>query len=157
MSTAIANAAPSFVEYHALKGSYGKISYFVTKTSLRDVAENLVLAPAKTLSFTERIQREINVERVETEILPYLRQNDLRFFNALVCVLLPDNDSSPGFWSFDEYTDGKGQNLGGLGKLQITKEVGRVVLDGQHRFLALKKLWEQVRQDPESADARIEV
>jgi DGQHR domain-containing protein len=157
MAMKIPNAAPSFNEYHALRGSYGKVSYFVTKTTLRDVAENLVLAPAKTLSFTERIQREINVKRVETEILPYLRQNDLRFFNALVCVLLPDDDTSRGFWAFEDYTDDNGHQLGGLGKLKITKQVGRVVLDGQHRFLALKKFWDQVRLEPDSADAQIEV
>lgn len=157
MATKIQNAAPSFVEYHALKGSYGKVSYFVTKTGLRDVAENLVLAPPSTLTFTERIQREINVKRVETEILPYLRQNDLRFFNALVCVLLPDSEDTNGFWDFEEYTDSEGRSLGGLGKLKITKQVGRVVLDGQHRFYALKKLWQEIQLEPENPDAQIEV
>jgi DGQHR domain-containing protein len=157
MATKIRSAAPSFVEYHALKGSYGKVSYFVTKTTLRDVAENLMLAPSDTLSFTERIQREINEKRVDTEILPYLRQNDLRFFNALVCVLLPDNDQVQGFWGFEEFTDDSGSPLGGLGKLKITKRVGRVVLDGQHRFLALKKFWEQVRHEPTGEDAQVEV
>jgi DGQHR domain-containing protein len=157
MATTIANATPSFIEYHALKGSYGKVSYFVTKTTLRDVAENLKLAPAKTLTFMERIQREINVKRVETEILPYLRQNDLRFFNALVCVLLPDDDNSHGFWDFEDYTDNEKRPLGGLGKLKITKQVQRVVLDGQHRFFALKKLWDQVGLEPDTPDAKIEV
>lgn len=156
MATRIANASPSFVEYHALRGTYGHVSYFVTKASLRDVAENLMLAPSSTLSFTERIQRQINEDRVESEILPYLRQNDLRFFNALVCILLPDKDGQHGFWQFEEYLDGENRALGGLGKLSITKDVGRVVLDGQHRFLALQKLWQQSRAE-ESADNNIEV
>lgn len=151
------NAMPSAVEYHALRGSFGRVSYFITKAGLRDVAENLQLAPPSTLSFRERIQRVIDMRRVETEILPYLKKNDLRFFNALVCIFLPDDDATGGFWTFEEYLDDKGVPIGDLGRLRITKNVGRVVLDGQHRFEALKKLWAEIRDDPSAEDGQIEV
>jgi len=141
----ITNAGPAFIEYHALHGSYGRVSYFVTKVPLRDAAENLMLAPQEALSFSERIQRVVNVRRVEKEIVPYLEHNDLRFFNALVCILLPDSDNVGPFWDFESYTDAQGAEIGGMGKLRVRKDVGRVVLDGQHRFLALKSFWQAHR------------
>lgn len=152
----LANVSQTFIEYHALRGSYGRVTYFVTKTSLRDAAENLVLAPQDTLSFSERIQRVVNIKRVEKEIVPYLEHNDLRFFNALVCILLPDSDKSSGFWDFEDYKGEDGNAIGGLGKLRIVKEVGRVVLDGQHRFVALQQYWKSKR-DTGAKDVNIDV
>ncbi|MBI4524599.1 MAG: DGQHR domain-containing protein [Deltaproteobacteria bacterium] len=151
------NVTPSFIEYHALRGSYGRVTYFITKTSLRDVAENLTLAPQATLSFSERIQRLVNTKRVEEEIVPYLKENELRFFNALICILLPDNDELQGFWDFDDYKDENGHSIDGLGKLKITKDVARVVLDGQHRFSALELLWKSKRHDTTDPSLAIEV
>ena len=153
----IKNASPSFVEYQVIKGTYGKVTYFLTKTTLRDVAENLTLAPQSTLTFSERIQRIVNEARVMKDILPYLENNELRFFNALVCLLLPDKDEMRGFWDFTEYLDDDNNTLGGIGKLKITKDVARVVLDGQHRFEALKAYWNSHKNDAESSKADIEV
>ncbi len=157
MAVRIKNASTETIEYHALQGSFGRVSYFVTKAGLRDVAENLELAPQQELSFSERIQRIINEERVTGEILPYLKGNELRFFNALVCILLPDADNSQPFWEFEEYHDEGDKPLGGLGKLRIAKKVGRVVLDGQHRFEALRRLWDEVKNNPGCPDAAVEV
>lgn len=152
----VANITPTFIEYHALRGTYGRVTYFVTKTSLRDAAENLILAPQDTLTFSERIQRVVNIRRVEKEIVPYLQTNDLRFFNALVCILLPDSDKLPAFWDFEEYKDEADNPIGGLGKLRIVKEVGRVVLDGQHRFVALQQYWKATR-DTSKKDTEIDI
>ena len=150
------NLTPTFIEYHALRGTYGRVIYFVTKTSLRDAAENLILAPQDALTFSERIQRVVNTKRVEREIVPYLEHNDLRFFNALVCILLPDSNAMQAFWDFDEYKDENGASIGGLGKLKIVKEVGRVVLDGQHRFIALQQYW-KAKRDSTGADTNIDI
>src|SRR4029079_7442236 len=43
------------------------------------------------------------------------------------------------------------------GKLKITKDVGRIVLDGQHRFSALEELWKSKRHDSTDSDLAIEV
>jgi len=137
----IQNASQPVVEYHAIRGAFGRVQYFLAKTDLRDVAENLQLAPSHNLSFSERIQRVINQDRVKDEIVPYLEHNQLRFFNALVCVLLPDDKDSGEYWDFQEYIDAANRPLGGLGKLRVAKRVGRIVLDGQHRFAALQRLW----------------
>ncbi|HEV2293563.1 MAG TPA: DNA sulfur modification protein DndB [Tepidisphaeraceae bacterium] len=157
MALKIKNATQPFIDFPALRGSYGRVSYFVTKAGLRDVAENLMLAPQESFSFSERIQRVINLNRVAEEILPYLESNEHRFFNALVCVLLPDREKSQGVWTFEEYTDEVGNSLGGLGKLRITKDVGRVVLDGQHRYEAIRMFWDRVKEAPDSKEAQMEI
>lgn len=152
----LSNVTPTFIEYHALRGSYGRVTYFVTKTTLRDAAENLTLAPQDALTFSERIQRVVNIKRVEREIVPYLEHNDLRFFNALVCILLPDSNSVQSFWDFEEYKDDNNAPIGGLGKLKIIKDVGRVVLDGQHRFIALQQYW-KAKRDSSQNDKELDI
>ncbi|MEI6034195.1 MAG: DNA sulfur modification protein DndB [Verrucomicrobiae bacterium] len=152
----LSNVTPTFIEYHALRGSYGRVTYFVTKTTLRDAAENLTLAPQDALTFSERIQRVVNLKRVEREIVPYLEHNDLRFFNALVCILLPDSNSVQSFWDFEEYKDDNNTPIGGLGKLKIIKDVGRVVLDGQHRFIALQQYW-KAKRDSSQNDKELDI
>lgn len=124
---------------------------------MRDAAENLVLAPQASLSFSERIQRTLNEDRIKNEILPYLENNELRFFNSLVCILLPDSDTSEGYWDFEEYKNEKGQKIGGLGVLRIAKDVARVILDGQHRFEALRLLWQSRKDDLQGIFPDIEV
>jgi len=150
-------AAPPTISYHAIKGSYGKVIYFMAKAGLRDVAENLELAPQESLNFSERIQRKINITRVERELLPYLQTNELRFFNSIVCIMLPDKERNSGFWEFEEYHDDGGNPLGGLGLLRISKDVGRIVLDGQHRYEALKQYWKSIKDSAEASAHQIEV
>ena len=151
------SASQPMISYHALRGSYGKVTYFMAKTSLRDVAENLELAPQETLNFSERIQRVVNMKRVEEELLPYIKMNELRFFNSLVCILLPERKETSGFWSFEEYTDDQGNTLGGLGSLRISKDIARVVLDGQHRFEALRLYWNSVKDSSDDAEKSIDI
>jgi DGQHR domain-containing protein len=153
----IKSATTPFIEYQALSGTYGKVSYFTTRTSLRDAAENLVLAPQGSLSFGERIQRTLNQDRIQNEILPYLENNELRFFNSLVCILLPDGDATEGYWDFEEYKNDKGQRIGGLGLLRIAKDVARVILDGQHRYEALRLLWQSRKDDLQGIFPEIDV
>lgn len=156
MSPIVKASAPT-ISYHAIKGSYGKVTYFMTKSALRDVAENLALAPQESLTFSERIQRKLNIRRVEEELLPYLKYNELRFFNSLVCIMLPDKDKKTGFWNFESYRDENGEELGGLGLLSVSKDVGRIVLDGQHRHAALKEYWTSIKDNPQAAAHQIEV
>jgi len=60
------------------------------------------------------------------------------------------------FWDFEEYKDSNNNPIGGLGKLRIVKEVGRIVLDGQHRFVALQQFWKN-RRDTQNPDSQIDV
>jgi len=110
---------------------------------LRDAAENLQLLPQENLNFRERIQRVVNEERVRNGILPYLKADPLRFFNSLVCILLPDPNQVDGYWGFQPYQGPDDTQTLNIGRLSISKKVARVVLDGQHRYRALQLYWEE--------------
>lgn len=141
----INDAAPEVTTHHAIAGSFGKIRYFLATLDLRDAAENLQLLPQDNLSFKERIQRVLNEDRVRDEILPYL-DNEERFFNSLVCILLPDENQTEGYWDFKPYRDSNKQPMS-IGSFIIAKKVARVVLDGQHRFRALSMYWENKKNE----------
>src|ERR1700677_531389 len=140
------NTIPEQITHDAIRGSFGAISYYLTTLDLRDAAENLQLLPQEKLSFQERIQRVLNEDRVRDEILPYLLQDKDRFFNSLVCVLLPDANQTEGYWDFTPHTDDGGKEMR-VGSFKIAKRVARVVLDGQHRFRAGSRYWEKAQQE----------
>lgn len=140
------NTVPEQITHDAIKGSFGDVTYFLTTLDLRDAAENLQLFPQDKLSFRERIQRVLNEDRVKNEILPYLLQDKDRFFNSLVCILLPDANQAEGYWDFRPYEDEAGNPLR-VGSFKIAKRVARVVLDGQHRFRALSLYWERAQEE----------
>jgi DGQHR domain-containing protein len=143
----IQNFRSEVVTYHVLAGRFDRVYYFATSITLEDAAENLMLFPQEDLSFRERIQRVLNEERVTNEILPYLQTDPLRFFNSIVCVLLPARDGDTEFWEFDAYKNTDGKEIGKLGELRIGKSVLRIVLDGQHRFRALQEFWKEERKN----------
>lgn len=153
----LSNAAQEHITHHAVTGSFGAVKYFLTTLDLRDAAENLQLLPQDNLSFKERIQRVLNEDRVRDEILPYLLEDEDRFFNSLVCILLPDENQSEGYWSFTPYTDEAGAEIKNLGSFKIAKRVARVVLDGQHRYRALSLYWDKVRGELEGMRQKIDV
>ena len=140
------NTVPEQITHDAIKGSFGDVTYFLTTLDLRDAAENLQLFPQDKLSFRERIQRVLNEDRVKNEILPYLLQDKDRFFNSLVCILLPDANQAEGYWDFKPYEDDGGNPMR-VGSFKIAKRVARVVLDGQHRFRALSLYWERAQEE----------
>jgi DGQHR domain-containing protein len=124
---------------------------------------DLPVDPSRPLDIEELFQRELNKTRVREEIFPYLQQrNSLRFFNALTVVLLPlDPDSR---YLMDHYpsedlaprsatANEKHVVRSALGPIQIvhptddhsagllnwnTDLTAPIVLDGQHRFAALR-------------------
>jgi len=123
----------------------------------------LPVDPGRPLLIEELFQRELDKTRVREEIFPYLQQrNSLRFFNSLTVVLLPlDPDSR---YLMDHYpsedlaprsaTANEEQVVrSALGPIQLVHATGDpsvgllnwnvdltapIVLDGQHRFAALR-------------------
>ncbi|WP_071934640.1 DNA sulfur modification protein DndB [Rhodococcus sp. 2G] len=91
---------PATAHFDFLHGSYSsakwQIPYFVTTVSLKDAAEHLHLTseiPGSEdilWSIDELYQRDINWNRVERQIVPYLRNAEVpQFFNAITIALLP--------------------------------------------------------------------
>jgi DNA-sulfur modification-associated len=83
--------------------------------------------------------------------ISYLARSGIRFFNSLVVVLLPNSENQQEFWDYSEVKS-SGRVIEKWVNLQLYKGVSRVVIDGQHRLLALKKYWD-VRINPEHMSA----
>ncbi|QES42925.1 hypothetical protein DEJ49_19790 [Streptomyces venezuelae] len=131
----------------AIRGKMGSTPYYVTTMKVSDLVQ--VARPASeqeewaTTGLTERLQRELNETRVRTEIAPYLANSPDRFFGALIVLL--DADEEPEFESFSEvakslpkaYRSTMSKESFGF----LTIESGdRIILDGQHRFAALREV-----------------
>ncbi|MGW0663032.1 DGQHR domain-containing protein [Streptodolium elevatio] len=143
----------------AIRAKMGSTPYYVTTMKVSDLVQ--VARPASeheewaTTGLTERLQRELNDTRVRTEIAPYLANSPDRFFGAL--ILLLDADEEPEFESFSEVA----KNLPKAYRSTMSKESfgfltiesgDRIVLDGQHRFAALREV--VIGRTVEGAEAR---
>jgi DNA sulfur modification protein DndB len=122
----------------------GSTTYYQATVKVSDLVARA--RPAKesdnwtTQSIEERMQRDPDMKRIEREIAPYLAKSPDRFFGSIM-LLLEDGEAT-----FESVADiaknipnayrSEAQDLGFL-----TIDGGKhVVLDGQHRFLALKEL-----------------
>jgi hypothetical protein len=141
------------------------ISHAITTLNL---ARDTIFDPTEPVDFEELFQRDLDEQRAVGEIVQYLKQPErTKFFNSLTVVLmpveggprhprladdygLPDDDPPPAPQdNFDE------EVLAGPVRLRhraATPTAGRiswntdrvrpVVIDGQHRFFAIKELYE---------------
>lgn len=136
------NQSPEIIEYKAITGTFGEVRYFLTTLDHNDAAENIRFARdlQGKWGFSERVQRQLDDKRAETELFTYLSKSGIRFFNSLVVVLLPSNDEQKEFWDFS-YVTSQGRKIEKWVNLEVHKGVSRVVIDGQHRLLSLKKYW----------------
>ncbi|MGP3967399.1 DGQHR domain-containing protein [Streptomyces sp. 6N223] len=131
----------------AIRAKMGSTPYYVTTMKASDLVQ--VARPASeqeewaTSGLTERLQRELNDTRVRTEIAPYLANSPDRFFGAV--ILLLDADEEPEFESFSEVA----RSLPKAYRSTMTKDSfgfltiesgDRIILDGQHRFAALREV-----------------
>ncbi len=136
------NQSPEIIEYKAITGKFGEVRYFLTTLDHNDAAENIRFARdlQGKWGFSERVQRQLDDKRAETELFNYLSKSGIRFFNSLVIVLLPSSDEQKEYWDFS-YVTSKGRTIEKWVNLELYKGVSRVVIDGQHRLLSLKKYW----------------
>jgi len=158
-----------------IKGSYNlgsaALPFFNVTLRVPDAVSDLklqrdvILDPRKPVQFQELFQRDVDMERVRGEIVPYLRQaNNIKFFNAITVVLLPvDPGEGTVLDSFPETSRPGAPAVGGnlnesaVGPVQIQTlkadptvgyiswdrdAIKPVIVDGQHRFSALKVAWD---------------
>lgn len=126
---------------------------------------DVILDPRKPVQFQELFQRDVDMERVRDKIVPYLAQaHTIKFFNAITVVLLPVDsaegtvldsfpaDSRPGAPATGANLDTTSVGPVQLQMLKSDPNVGfiswdreaikPVIVDGQHRFSALKLAWD---------------
>jgi DNA sulfur modification protein DndB len=125
-------------------GKIGDTEYFQAKMPARELVSSV--RPAKDIDdwaewgIEERIQRELNMGRIQREIVPYFARSKDRFFGSLIVLVYK------GELHFESFADLGGkvphayksvaQDLGVL-----TIDGGELIaLDGQHRLVTLRQI-----------------
>jgi DNA sulfur modification protein DndB len=92
-----------------------------------------------SLTIEERIQRELNKKRVLQEIVPYLNENEDRFFGSIIVLVEGQMDFEPISEIAASIPRAYESIFSDLGALTISS--GRLIaLDGQHRLVALRAI-----------------
>ena len=103
--------------------------------------------------FSERIQRKLDRDRAIKEIYEkYLLHQGTRFFNSLVVSIYP-NDSDCGFYEVDALSE----DIPNLKMLKIKNDTKKVVVDGQHRLLALSQARKDIIDNDEKVKDREDI
>lgn len=125
-------------------GTMGSTTYYETTIPARELTNSV--RPARetddwaSASIDERIQRDVNVNRIKQTIVPYLAQHPDRFFGSFIVLV------EKGAIEFEPLSAIVGQlpaayarATKGMGFLTIDK--GELVaLDGQHRLLSFREV-----------------
>jgi DNA sulfur modification protein DndB len=128
-----------------VKGHLGNTDFYQATMKVRDLVQGVRSASEldewTTMSIEERIQRDPDLKRVKEQIAPYIAESKDRFFGAMVVLVykgeiyfdsLRDWVSPKAPRAYQSVSD----NIGVL-----TIDGGSLImLDGQHRLLALEKV-----------------
>lgn len=128
-----------------VKGHLGNTDFYQATMKVRDLVQGVRSASEldewTTMSIEERLQRDPDLKRVKEQIAPYIAESKDRFFGAMVVLVykgeiyfdsLRDWVSNKAPRAYQSVSD----NIGVL-----TIDGGSLImLDGQHRLLALEKV-----------------
>ena len=126
----------------AIRGSLGNTEYYETTMKVRDLV-HAVRPPREidgwaNFSIEERMQREPDVKRIQSQLAPYIAKNADRFFGSIIVLVYK------GEITFETMSDltknipaAYKQNAQRIGFITIDGGT-LIVLDGQHRLLALR-------------------
>ena len=140
----------------AIRGKLGNTEFFETTMKVRDLVQ--AVRPPREMdgwanfSIEERMQREPDVKRIQSQLAPYLAKNADRFFGSVVVLIYK------GEITFEALTE-LAKNIPAAYKLNaqrigfITIDGGAlIVLDGQHRLLAMRMVQQGEVSGPCAAD-----
>jgi DNA sulfur modification protein DndB len=141
----------------AIKGKMGDYEYYQATMKPQDVISKSAAAinyftpeTWEEMGNNARLQREPDFKRIKEEIAPYLIRSKKRFFNSIVVLLDESKCDFQSLKDFPATQDGKStfvsklllpayqEKSETLGFLEIRETKGMLILDGQHRMLALK-------------------
>jgi DNA sulfur modification protein DndB len=140
----------------AIRGKLGNTEYFETTMKVRDLV-HAVRPPREmdgwaNFSIEERMQREPDVKRIQSQLAPYLAKNADRFFGSIVVLVYK------GEITFEALTElaknipaAYKQNAQRIGFITIDGGA-LIVLDGQHRHLAMRMVQQGEVDGPCAAD-----
>jgi len=141
----------------AIKGKMGDYEYYQATMKPQDVISKSAAAinyftpeTWEEMGNNARLQREPDFKRIKEEIAPYLIRSKKRFFNSIVVLLDENKCDFQSLKDFPATQNGKStfvsklllpayqEKSETLGFLEIKETKGMLILDGQHRMLALK-------------------
>ncbi|WP_433562298.1 DNA sulfur modification protein DndB [Nocardia sp. CA-151230] len=130
----------------AVRGKMGSIEYYNTKMRVSDLT-GIARAASKgddwaNLSIEERLQRRLNENRVRNELVPYLAKAEDRFFGSIIILVYKPETfayEEIGQWLREDTPVAYNKVIQQLGVLTIDGG-DLIVLDGQHRYYALRML-----------------
>lgn len=133
----------------ALRLQMGSFRYYTVKMNARELSEHVKYASEvyEDRTLDEAIQRILREDRVQEEIVEYLKHQPNRFFSSIVIAALEGN---PKFYpveiteapEFAIFRDDKRLNES-FGVLRFDGTQKYYALDGQHRLSAIKNLLDQ--------------
>ena len=139
-----------------IKGKLGNTEYYETTMKVRDLVLSVRLPSEMdewaNFSIEERMQREPDFRRIEKELGPYIAKNKDRFFGSIIVLVYK------GEVIFEPMSDlannlpaAYRQNAQRIGFITIDGG-SLIVLDGQHRLLALRKVHQHEIEGANYAD-----
>lgn len=145
----------------AIKAKMGSTTYYETTMTAQELAASTRAASDldgwASQSIEERIQRDLNSTRVKTEIVPYLRLTEDRFFGAVIVLLMDGELEFEDVNTFGLKVPAAHRSAAArMGFLNITGGE-RIVLDGQHRLAALRAVVQREFEEDGQPDFSREV
>lgn len=128
----------------AIQGKFGSTTYYEGMVSARDLVS--AVRPAResddwaTWGIEERMQRELDEKRIAEELVPYLASSGDRFFGSVIILVYKPNVFE---WEAVDVLGKLPVAYRGLGSKMgvLTLDGGElIVLDGQHRVVALRNI-----------------
>ena len=140
----------------AIKAKLGNTEYFESTMKVRDLVQ--AVRPPKemdtwaNLGIEERMQRDPDIKRIKNQLVPYLVRNQDRFFGSIVVLVYK------GKLEFETLSD-LAKNVPAAYK-HIAQQIGfltidggtLIVLDGQHRLLALRMVQQGDAEGPYASE-----
>ena len=143
--------------FPALRGLMGDQEYFIAISTVGEAT--------RTVQYVEevddwggetppelKLQRKLNIQRVEREMVPYLIENRDHFYGALTVEVRPAPDTEPGEAPINFEVNQTFPGNIQFGVVMLDGSESLYALDGQHR---LKSLEIAIRQQPQLAREQI--
>lgn len=130
----------------AMKARLGGTNYFILSMKAEELADKVKIPRElegwEDMSVEERYQRDLNYNRVKSQIAPYFANDDSRFFGAIIVAAINFDEEG----SFEPLSDVLTRNLPNMYKIPaanmgfLTFNGGEILipLDGQHRLKAIE-------------------
>ncbi len=130
----------------AQKAKMGTTDYYIAKMTAKDLTDNVNFACElpnwKETPYESRIQREIDTQKVIDVIYPLFIQRKDSFWGSMIISVM-SGMSERSFISIKEYL--KADNtiedqlmIDDVGIITLSDDANLIVIDGQHRLLAIK-------------------